>query len=78
MLVLSGIVCVVSLGPCTRSDSLVSLRPLPAAQPESSQQLVPAQENKHAQSEQREDDEEDDQQTVSEGRVFICRGQTLV
>lgn len=57
-------------------DSLVTLRPLPAAQPESSQQLVPAQENKRTQSEKRKNDEEEDQQPVSERRVFIWRGQT--
>lgn len=51
--------------------SLISLRPLPAAQPESPQQLVPAQENEDAESEQREDEEEEDKQAVPERRVPI-------
>lgn len=56
--------------------SLVTLRSLPAAQSESAQQLVPAQENKHTQSKKRKNDEEEDQQPVSERRVFIWGGQT--
>jgi len=52
-------------------DSLVSLRSFPAAQPDSTQQLVPAQENKRTQSEKRKDEEEENEQPVSDGRVFI-------
>lgn len=49
---------------CARSDSLVTLRPLPAARAEAPQQLVPPQEDEGAQSEQRENQEEEDQQSV--------------
>lgn len=53
-------------------DSLVSFRPLSAAQSESSHQLVAAQENKRSQSEQRKNEEEEDKQAVPERRILIC------
>lgn len=52
--------------------SLVSLRPLPAAQSEAPQQLVAAQEDKRSQSQQRKDEEEEDEEAVPERRVLIC------
>lgn len=61
----------VVVAACLCMHSLISLRPLPAAQPKSPQQLIPAQENEDTKSEQREDEEEKDKQAVPERLVLI-------